>query len=201
MKEPGKGQGKRSHFFAYMARMRFIQRWGLMRNTQQENDAEHTAQVAMIAHALAVLRNTRFGGQVDAGQVAVLALYHDAGEVITGDLATPIKYFNPEIKKAFHQIEGVATRKLLEMLPEDVRPAYAPLLAPDTGAEAWKLVKAADRIAAYAKCVEELKAGNNEFWLAAQSIGENIAALDMPEVSAFMETYIPSFSLALDELD
>lgn len=201
MKEPGKGQGKQSHVFAYMARMRFIQRWGLMRNTQQENDAEHTAQVAMIAHALAVLRNARFGGHVDVGQVAVLALYHDASEVITGDFATPIKYFNPEIKTAVRHIEGVAARKLLDMLPEDVRSAYAPLLEPDTDAEAWKLVKAADRIAAYAKCVEELKAGNNEFWLAAQSIAESIAVLDMPEVAAFMETYMPSFSLALDELN
>ncbi len=196
-----KTKAHRSHFFAYMARMKFIQRWGLMRNTQPENDAEHTAQVAMIAHALAVLRNVRFGGDVDAGQVAALALYHDAGEVITGDLATPIKYFNPEIKEAFHRIEGVASRKLLDMLPADLRPAYAPLFEPDAASPAWRLVKAADRIAAYAKCVEELKAGNNEFALAAQSIERSIRALELPEVEAFMEDYMPSFSLTLDELN
>jgi 5'-deoxynucleotidase len=132
--------------------------------------------------------------------VAVRALYHDASEVITGDLATPIKYFNPVIKDAYHRIEGVAARKLLEMLPGDLRPAYAPLLEPDTDTLAWRIVKAADRIAAYAKCVEELKAGNNEFALAARSILQSIGALDMPEVSAFMEECMPSFSLTLDEL-
>ncbi len=203
MSDHVKGLAKKSHFFAYMARMKFIQRWGLMRNTQPENDAEHTAQVAMIAHALAVLRNTRFAhlGVVDTGMVATLALYHDAGEVITGDMATPIKYFNPEVRTAFQRIEGVATRKLLDMLPEDVRGAYEPLLEPDSTSDGWKLVKAADRIAAYAKCLEELKAGNNEFWLAAQSIGETISAIDAPEVTVFMQEFMPSFSLTLDELN
>ena len=190
-----------SHFFAYMARMRNIARWGLMRNTQPENDAEHTAQVAMIAHALAVLRNARFGGAVDAGHVVALALYHDASEVITGDLATPIKYFSPEISAAYRGIEGVASQALLTMLPEDVRPAYLPLLLPDTDSDAWRLVKAADRIAAYAKCVEEQKAGNAEFMRAGQSILRSIQAIDLPEVRTFMEEYMPSFALTLDELN
>jgi len=191
----------RSHFFAYMARMKLITRWGLMRNTRPENDAEHTAQAAMIAHALAALQNTRHKGKLDAGFVASLALYHDAGEVITGDLATPIKYFNPLIKEAFHRIEDVASRKLLDMLPADLHPAYSPLLAPDMTALAWKLVKAADRIAAYAKCVEEIKAGNSEFALAAESILKSIEAIDIPAVRDFMDEFAPSYALSLDELN
>ncbi len=188
------------HFFAYMARMKLIRRWGLMRNTQQENDAEHAAQVAMIAHALAALHNARFGGSIDAGQVAALGLYHDASEVLTGDLATPIKYFNPEIKTAYQRIEGVAAQKLLDMLPEDMRGAYAPLLTPDTQALAWRFVKAADRIAAYLKCVEELRAGNEEFAQAERSILVSIQAIDLPEVDVFMREFVPSFSLSLDQL-
>ncbi len=191
----------RSHFFAYMARMKFIQRWGLMRNTQPENDAEHTAQVAMIAHALAAIHNARYGGKLDTGLVAAIALYHDAGEVITGDLATPIKYNNPIIKEAFHRIEDVASRKLLDMLPVDLHPAYEPLLAPDTTALPWALVKAADRIAAYAKCVEELKAGNTEFATAAQSILVSIQALELHAVRDFMAEFAPSYALSLDELN
>jgi len=191
---------KRSHFFAYMARMKFIMRWGLMRNTRPENNAEHTAQVAMIAHALAALQNARHNGGLDAGLVASIALYHDAGEVITGDLATPIKYFNPLIKEAFHRIEDVASRKLLDMLPADLHPAFSPLLAPDMTALSWRLVKAADRIAAYAKCVEEIKAGNTEFALAAESIRDTIDAIDIPAVRDFMEEFAPSYALSLDEL-
>jgi len=184
-----------------MARMKFIMRWGLMRNTRPENDAEHTAQVAMIAHALAVLQNARHKGKLDAGQVASMALYHDAGEVITGDLATPIKYFNPIIKEAFHRIEDVSSRKLLDMLPTDLHPAFSPLLAPDMTALPWRLVKAADRIAAYAKCVEEIKAGNSEFALAAESTRKSIEAIDIPAVRDFMVEFAPSYSLSLDELN
>ena len=191
----------RSHFFAYMARMKLIRRWGLMRNTRPENDAEHTAQVAMIAHALAALQNARYNGKLDTGFVASIALYHDANEVITGDLATPIKYFNPAIKEAYHRIEDVASRKLLDMLPIDLQPAYLPLLAPNMAAMPWLLVKAADRIAAYAKCVEELRAGNNEFSLAAQSVLESISAIDIPAVRDFMTEFAPSYSLSLDELN
>ena len=200
MKKKDQPRG-RSHFFAYMARMKLIQRWGLMRNTRPENDAEHTAQVAMIAHALAALHNVRYKGKLDTGLVASIALYHDANEVITGDLATPIKYFNPVIKEAYHRIEDVAARKLLDMLPADLHPAFSPLLAPDMTALPWRLVKAADRIAAYAKCVEELRAGNNEFAMAAQSVLESIEALDIPAVRDFMAEFAPSFSLSLDELN
>jgi len=200
MKKAPESRGRR-HFFAYMARMKLIMRWGLMRNIRPENDAEHAAQVAMIAHALAALQNARHKGKLDAGLVASMALYHDAGEVITGDLATPIKYFNPLIKEAFHRIEDVASRKLLDMLPADLHPAYAPLLAPDMTGLAWKLVKAADRIAAYAKCVEEIKAGNSEFALAAESILNKIEAIDIPAVRDFMNEFAPSYALSLDELN
>ena len=146
-----------SHFFAYMARMKHIRRWSLMRNTLPENDQEHALQVAMIAHALATLRNTLYGGQLDADRVAVLALYHDAGEVITGDLATPIKYYNPDIRTAYRSIEKAVQKKLLSMLPAAMQPAYGGILCPDEKSEEWAVVKAADSISAYVKCVEELR--------------------------------------------
>ena len=187
------------HFFAYMARMRHILRWGLMRNTLPENDQEHALQAAMIAHALATIRNIRYGGRLDANRIAVRAMYHDAGEVITGDLATPIKHFNPEVREAFDAMERMARGKLLAMLPEDLRAAYAPFLAPGEGQE-YRVVKAADRICAYLKCVEEIKAGNGEFVKAKESIAADISALDMPEVADFMREFAPSFGLSLDEL-
>ncbi|HIQ62270.1 MAG: 5'-deoxynucleotidase [Christensenellales bacterium] len=189
------------HFFAYMARMRHIMRWGLMRNTLPENDQEHALQAAMIAHALATLRNVRYGGTLDAQRVALLAIYHDAGEVITGDLATPVKHHNPLVHEAFGRMEAMARRMLLEMLPEDLRPAYAPLLVPDETEEAWRVVKAADRICAYLKCVEEDKAGNTEFRKAREVIRRDIDALELPEVRDFMREFAPSFSLSLDELN
>src|SRR5690606_3904990 len=145
-----------SHFFAYMARMKFIRRWGLMRNTKTENIQEHSLQVAMIAHGLAVIRNERFGGNVDPARVALLGVYHDAEEVITGDLPTPIKYFNPQIKDAFDELGAVAQERLLSMLPEFMRPSYEGLFRPGGQSEAeLELVKAADRICAYLKCLEE----------------------------------------------
>jgi 5'-deoxynucleotidase len=188
-----------SHFFAYISRMRFISRWALMRNTAQENVQEHSHQVAVLAHALAVIRNEKFGGAIDPGEVAVAALYHDASEIITGDLPTPIKYYNPDIKAAYKNVEAVAEDKLLSMLPEELRPDYEDILKmPDP--EVRDLVKAADKLSAYIKCVEELKAGNNEFRDAA---AQTKAALDvsrLPEVRYFLETFLPSFSLTLDEL-
>lgn len=189
------------HFFAYMARMRNILRWGLMRNMFPENDQEHALQAAMIAHALAVIRNVRYGGAVDADRVATLAIYHDAGEVITGDLATPIKHFNPEVRDAFDALERMARGRLLGMLPADLRDAYAPYLIVDEGGEAWRIVKAADRICAYLKCVEEIKAGNSEFARAKEAIGRDIERIDMPEVADFMREFAPSFELSLDELN
>jgi 5'-deoxynucleotidase len=191
-----------SHFFAYLARMKFIQRWGLMRNTRPENIQEHSLQVAMIAHALALIKNKLFNGQVDPARVAVLALYHDVSEVITGDLATPIKYFNPKIKTAYNEIEEVAGQKLFNMLPEQFKADYYSLFfSADEDHENWTLVKAADKISAYLKCVEELKAGNQEFSKAKRAIKTEIVRLNLPEVEYFMEKYVPSFSLTLDELD
>ena len=151
-----------SHFFAYLSRMRFIQRWALMRNTAPENVQEHSHQVAVLAHALAVIRNEKFGGHLDPGAVAVAALYHDASEILTGDMPTPIKYDNPDIQTAYKAVEAVAEQKLLSMLPPDLRPAYDEAITiPDPHVR--DLVKAADKLSAYIKCVEELKAGNNEF--------------------------------------
>ncbi|HMQ54152.1 MAG TPA: 5'-deoxynucleotidase [Anaerolineae bacterium] len=191
-----------THFFAYLAKMKFIQRWGLMRNTQPENIQEHSLQVAMIAQGLAILKNRRFGGHVDPERVAVLALYHDISEVITGDLATPIKNFNPKIKSAYKEIESVARQRLFEMLPDDLKPDYEPYFfvqPPDE--QHWQLVKAADKICAYLKCLEELKVGNQEFAKAAKTIKADIERIDLPEVAHFVEVYIPSFSLTLDELN
>ena len=187
------------HFFAYINRMKYIQRWGLMRNTMPENDTEHAAQTAMIAHALAVIRNRFFGGQIDPGAVAVAALYHDASEILTGDMPTPIKYYNPDIRRAYKQVESVACHKLLGMLPPELRGDYAAALTPPHEVE--RLVKAADKLSAHIKCLEELKAGNTEFRKAAQQTLTALQEYHMPELDWFMEHCLPSFSLTLDELE
>ena len=189
----------RSHFFAYISRMRFIQRWALMRNTAPENVQEHSHQVAVLAHALAVLRNEKFGGHVDPGAVAVAALYHDASEILTGDMPTPIKYDNPAIRAAYKDVEAVAEHKLLNMLPEELRGVYAPILTVEDP-EIEALVKAADKLSAYIKCVEELKAGNNEFREAAAQTRHALEGYGVPEVSYFLDTFMDSFALTLDEL-
>ena len=189
----------KSHFFAYISRMRFIQRWALMRNTAPENVQEHSHQVAVLAHALAVLRNEKFGGHVDPGAVAVAALYHDASEILTGDMPTPIKYDTPAIRTAYKDVEAVAEHKLLNMLPEELRGVYAPILTVEDP-EIEALVKAADKLSAYIKCVEELKAGNNEFREAASQTRKALESYGMPEVESFLETFMDSFSLTLDEL-
>ena len=186
------------NFFPMIARMRYIARWGLMRNTQPENIQEHSHQVAVLAHALAVIQNQYFGGSVDPGRVAVAALYHDASEILTGDMPTPIKYDNPAIRRGYKDVEAVAEEKLLHMLPEEFRTVYAPLLRPD--GETEQLVKAADKLSAYIKCVEELKAGNNEFREAAAQTRAALEGYGLPEVAYFLETFLPSFSLTLDEL-
>ncbi len=191
-----------SHFFAYLSRMKFIRRWGLMHNTYPENVQEHSLRVAQIAHALAVVRNRRFGGRVDPGRVAALALYHDAGEVLIGDLPAPIKYFNPEIREAYRRIERSAEERLLSLLPEELRDDYRPLLLPEQGEETehWELVKAADKLCAYAKCLEEVAAGNREFSKAEAALEDAVEAIDLPEVRYFLDTFAPSFRLTLDEL-
>ena len=189
----------RSHFFAYLSRMWFIQRWALMRNTAPENVQEHSHQVAVLAHALAVIRNGKFGGQVDPGAVAVAALYHDASEILTGDMPTPIKYDNPAIQGAYRDVEKMAEKKLLGMLPQELREVYAPILTvPDE--ETRRLVKAADKLSAHIKCLEELKAGNLEFRQAAEQTRRALESYDLPEVRYFIDTFLESFSLSLDEL-
>ena len=189
----------KSHFFAYIARMRFIQRWALMRNTAAENVQEHSHQVAVLAHALAVIRNEKFGGLVDAGAVAVTALYHDASEILTGDMPTPIKYDNPAIRKAYKDVEAVAERKLVEFLPPELQESYREIVSPVDG-EIEVLVKAADKLSAHIKCLEELKAGNNEFREAAAQTRRALEEYDLPEVRYFMNTFLDSFTLTLDEL-
>lgn len=191
-----------SHFFAYLSRMKLIKRWGLMRNTTPENIQEHSLQVALIAHGLAVIRNEIFGGRVDPERIMALGIFHEASEVITGDLATPIKYFNPEIKQAFGEIEEVAQKRLFNMLPEELRANYRPyFFREDRDAEGWLLVKAADKICAYLKCVEEIKSGNQEFVKAEKAIKKELNKFKLPEVDYFMEKFRPSFSLTLDELN
>ena len=188
-----------SHFFACVSRMRFISRWALMRNNAPENVQEHSHQVAVLAHALAVIRNKKFGGKIDPGAVAVAALYHDASEIITGDLPTPIKYYTPVIQAAYKNVEEVAEDRLVGMLPPELRSEYEDILKiPDP--EIRELVKAADKLSAYIKCVEELKTGNNEFREAAVKTRRVLEESRLPEVAYFMEVFLPSFSLTLDEL-
>ncbi len=191
-----------SHFFAYLARLKFINRWGLMRNTRAENTQEHSLQVAMIAHALALIHNRFFGGAFDPDRTALLAVFHDAEEVITGDVPTPIKYFSPSIKEALGGIETVARQRLVGMLPPELRADYTPLFFPATAdAASWRLVKHADKISAYLKCLEEAKAGNEEFERAEQAIHRELQGLEDPAVRYFLDEFVPSFSLTLDELN
>ncbi|MBQ9458356.1 MAG: 5'-deoxynucleotidase [Oscillospiraceae bacterium] len=188
------------HFFAYISRMRNIPRWALMRNTFSENVQEHSHMVAVLAHALAVIRNEVFGGRIDAGEVAVYALYHDATEIMTGDMPTPIKYYNPEIKESYRKVESVAADKLLSLLPEELRESYRGALHGDEP-EIHRLVKAADKLSAYIKCLEELKAGNLEFKRAAEQIRTALEEMRLPELDWFIEHCMESFSMTLDELE
>jgi 5'-deoxynucleotidase len=191
------------HFFAYLARMKLIDRWSLMRCTQKENVQEHSLQVAVIAHALALIKNKYFGGKLNAERVALYAIYHDATEVLTGDLPTPVKYFSGELRDAYKAIEGHAVAQLLRLLPNDMREDYLPLLTIPAGeAEAREIVKAADNICAYIKCLEEKSAGNLEFGRAQKSIETKVDSLrsSHPEVDYFLSNFVPSFSLTLDEI-
>ncbi len=189
------------HFFAFLSRMKHITRWGLMRNTSTENIQEHSLPVSMLAHALAVIRNTCFDGNINPDRVAVLAVYHDSNETLTGDLPTPIKYYNPSIEKAYKDLEDVSKNKLLSMLPNALKPEYQSILFFNEASAEGKIVKAADRLSAYIKCLEEEKAGNTEFKKAAASILQKIKDMKMPEVDYFMEHFIPGFKLTLDELN
>ena len=195
-----KGDGAVAYyFFPMIARMRYINRWGLMRNTQLENIQEHSHMVAVLAHALAVIENRYFGGQIDPGAVAVAALYHDAGEILTGDMPTPIKYDNPDIQAAYQAVEAVAEQKLLFMLPEDLRADFDEAITiPDP--EIRALVKAADKLSAYLKCVEEVKAGNSEFKKAKEQTYAALCQNQIPALRYFMEHFLDGFELTLDEL-
>lgn len=187
------------HFFAYVSRLKHIRRWSLMHCAVPENDAEHSLQVAIIAHALAVLARDRYGREVDPEHVLALAVYHDATEVFTGDMPTPVKYSSPELRGAYRSLESLAASKLTAMLPEVMRPVYEPYLS---GEDAdYALVKAADRISAYLKCLEERRAGNPEFIAAEKEILESIDQIELPEVRDFMAEFVPSFRLTLDELN
>ncbi len=190
-----------SHLFAYLSRMKFIRRWSLMHSTYPENVQEHSLQVALVTHMLAVIRNRLFSGEVNPERAATLALYHDVGEVLIGDLPTPVKYFNPEIKTAYQTIEQTAVQKLFSMLPEELRDDYRPFFEPAEGdRDHYELVKAADKLCAYLKCLEEVSAGNQEFSQAEQTLKEAVERIDLPEVRYFLETFVPSFRLTLDEL-
>ena len=188
-------------FFALISRLRYITRWSLMRNSAVENVQEHSHMVAVIAHALAVIRRDVLGYDADPGMVAACALFHDASEIFTGDMPTPVKYFDSEIMSAYKKVETIATRRLLDSLPEKMRPAYGSLLSQPISSDVYRLVKAADTLAAYIKCLEELKAGNLEFKLAAEQSKKKLAALDMPEVAYFLDNFIHAFELTLDELN
>ena len=190
-----------SHFFAQLSRMKLIYRWPLMRNVQPENISEHSLQVAMVAHAMALIENRKFAGRLDPNQVAVMALYHDATEVLTGDLPTPIKYHNPAIASEYKKIEKLAEQRLLAMLPAEFIEDFRPLLdSSQQELAAARLVKAADTLCAYSKCLEELAAGNHEFELAKRRLEKMLDERMTPTVRYFLEVFMPSFALTLDEM-
>lgn len=190
-----------NEFYALLGRMRNITRWGLMRNTFSENIQEHSHQVAVLAHALALIRRDilKLDGP-DPAQCALAALYHDASEILTGDLPTPIKYYNPQIKDAYKQVERISGEKLLRLLPEPLRESYAPLIL-EEDETVTPIVKAADKLSAHIKCLEEQKAGNSEFDSAAQQTMEAMHAMHLPELEWFLEECLGAFSLNLDQLD
>ena len=188
------------HFFAYLFRMKYIKRWGLMRNAMEENLEEHTLEVVLLAHALAAIRRDVLGLPCDPDRVAAAALFHDASEILTGDLPTPVKYMTAEITGAYREIEHAAEEKLLSFLPEPLNGTYGEIFAAYHDPEIYPLVKAADRLAAYIKCVEELKSGNEEFRQAAEQTLESVRAMGEPAADYFMEHFLPSFRLTLDEL-
>ncbi len=187
-------------FFAFLDRMKYIKRWSLMHCTTNENIMEHSQQVAVVAHALAIVSNIYFGGNLDADSIAVKALFHETSEVLTGDLPTPIKYFNPEIRDSYKNLEKMANEKLLKHLPSQLADEYEKIIMDDSSVE-HRFVKYADKICAYIKCVDEVKKGNSEFVKAKESIFAEIEAFQSKEVNYFMENFLPAFFLTLDELD
>lgn len=186
-------------FFALISRMKYINRWGLMRNAVTENISEHSLETAFIAHVLALYRNVRFGGNVDPERVALLAMYHDVTEIITGDLPTPVKYYNEEIKRQYGRVEEIAGEKLIGYLPEDLREYYRPLMGKtEEESELWQLVKAADKLSALIKCIEERNMGNLDFANAEQSTLKAVRSMKLPEAEEFIKEFLPSYGLTLD---
>ncbi|MDD6571326.1 MAG: 5'-deoxynucleotidase [Thermoflexaceae bacterium] len=191
---------KNNHFFAMLSRMKYIDRWGLMRNTISENISEHSLEVGFIAHALGVINNKIYGGSVNAERLALLGMFHDVTEIITGDMPTPVKYYSPVIRNAYKEVEAVAKDQLLTGLPEEFREEYASLLLEtEEEKELWKYVKAADKLSALIKCVEEGQMGNKDFAQAEETIRKAVEGMDMPEVRYFAENFLPAYNLTLDE--
>jgi len=190
-----------NHFFAYINRTKYIRRWGLMRNVEDETLSEHLYQSAVLAHALAVIENEMFGGSYNAEKIAIAALYHDVSEIITGDMPTPVKYYNDDIKEAYHKIEDETCEMLLSKLPESLRPAYSGVL---TGCgmtkDEKKILKAADTLSAYIKCLEETKAGNRDFHSAAESTEKKLDSFELKSLDYFRREFLGSFDLTIDEM-
>ena len=192
---------EKSHFFAHLARMKLIQRWPLMRCVSTENISEHSLQVAFVAHALALIKNRKFGGNTNPERIALLGMFHDTSEVLTGDMPTPIKYYNPAIAEEYKKIELAAEQKLLSMLPEEFRDDYAPLLdSQKINKEDYAIVKQADSLCAYLKCLEELNAGNHEFTQAKKRLEKTLSERSSPEMEYFLDTFVDSFNLTLDDI-
>ena len=190
---------QKSSFYALVFRQKYIKRWGLMRNTTTENLSEHANEVAVLTHALCEIGNRLYGKNYDSGKAVLLALYHDVPEVYTGDLPTPIKYFDQGSKESYNAVEECAIRSLLAKIPAELRDAYEPLFFCDDEPER-RLVKAADKLCAYIKCVEEEKCGNGEFSHAKKATAESLSAMDLPELAWFMEHILPTFNLTIDEM-
>ena len=191
----------RYDFYAYLDRMKYIRRWQLMRSQRDENIMEHSQSVAMLAHALAGIRNKVYGGSVNIEKTVLYAMYHEISEVLTGDLPTPIKYYNRSLQTAYKDLERSAAEKMAEMLPEELKSELSPCILADEKSEEYLLVKAADRLSAYIKCLEELRAGNGEFAKAKKSIEDDLHSRNIPEVEYFFEHFITSFTLTLDEFE
>ena len=193
---------KKSNFFAFISRMKYINRWGLMRNIKEENVSEHSLDVAVISHALAVIQKKRLNMDVNPERIALYAIYHDASEIFTGDMPTPVKYYNSVIKSAYKEMELSVNERLLNMLPHDLKDEFEAVLIPkENEKEIWKTIKAADKISAYIKCIEEEKSGNKEFLKAKQSLLQEIEKMNMPDVKIFMDEFLEGYSLTLDEME
>ena len=187
-----------SHFFALFSRMKYIDRWSLMRNTDNESLSQHSLDVGAIAHALSVIGNKRLGKNYDSGKTALIGMYHDMPEIITGDMPTPVKYHNSEIREAFGKIEQAAQRSLISSLPEDLKEEYIPLICPDEESDEYRLVKAADKISALLKCMLEERSGNSEFIKAREATEKSLHAMNCKEAEIFLSEFLDSYSMVLD---